>query len=124
MRELSAQALPIEKRSISTDDACELFHQAGQSHKAQLLEFRINSRVNIYSLDGFVNYFYGYMVPDTGYIRCFGLELFENGFVLRLPTQKDPGRWGLPALPKGLPGALRIHPAVPGPERLQRGGAE
>ncbi len=94
MRELSAQALPIEKRSISTDDACELFHQAGQSHKAQLLEFRINSRVNIYSLDGFVNYFYGYMVPDTGYIRCFGLELFENGFVLRLPTQKDPGRLG------------------------------
>ena len=94
MRELSAQALPIEKRSISTDDACELFHQAGQSHKAQLLEFRINSRVNIYSLDGFVNYFYGYMVPDTGYIRCFGLELFENGFVLRLPTQKDPGQLG------------------------------
>ena len=63
-------------------------------HKAQLLSFRINSHVNVYSLDGFVDYFYGYMVPDTGYIRCFGLELFESGFVLRLPTRKDPGRLG------------------------------
>ncbi len=94
MRELSAQALPIEKRSISTDDAIELFKQERLVHKAQLLSFRINSHVNVYSLDGFVDYFYGYMVPDTGYIRCFGLELFESGFVLRLPTRKDPGRLG------------------------------
>ena len=94
MRELSAQALPIEKRSISTDDAVELFHKARMVHKARLLSFRINSHVNVYSLDGFVDYFYGYMVPDTGYIRCFGLELFENGFVLRLPTQKNPDRLG------------------------------
>ena len=94
MRELSAQALPIEKRSISTDDAVELFLRARMVHKAQLFSFRINSHVNVYSLDGFVDYFYGYMVPDTGYIRCFGLELFESGFVLRLPTRKDPGRLG------------------------------
>ena len=94
MRELSAAAKPIEKQSISTDDAVELFRQAGLVHKAQLLSFRINSRVNVYSLDGFVDYFYGYMVPDTSYIRCFGLELYENGFVLRLPTQRDPNRLG------------------------------
>ena len=94
MRELSAQALPIEKRSLSTDDAIDLFREARLIHKAQLFSFRINSHVNVYSLDGFVDYFYGYMAPDTGYIRCFGLELFENGFVLRLPTQKDPGHLG------------------------------
>ena len=94
MRELSAQALPIEKSSVSTDDAIELFRSAGLVHKAQLLSFRINSRVNVYSLDGFVDYFYGYMVPDTSYVKCFGLELFENGFVLRLPTQKNPNQLG------------------------------
>ena len=94
MRELSAAAIPIEKRSISTDDAMELFRREGMVHKAELFRFRINSRVNVYSLDGFVNYFYGYMAADTSYIKCFGLELFENGFVLRLPTQKDPSRLG------------------------------
>nr|WP_300344956.1 nucleoside kinase [uncultured Oscillibacter sp.] len=94
MRELSGQALPIEKRALSTDDAIELFEEARLVHKAQLFRFRINSHVNVYSLDGFVDYFYGYMAPDTGYIKCFGLELFENGFVLRLPTQKDPHHLG------------------------------
>ena len=94
MWELSAQALPIEKQSISTDDAIDLFRQERLVHKAQLLSFRINSRVNVYSLDGFVDYFYGYMVPDTSYIKCFALELFDNGFVLRLPTQKNPGQLG------------------------------
>lgn len=94
MRELSAAALPIQKRSISTDDAIELFQEEGLFHKARLLSFRVNSHVNVYELDGFVDYFYGYMAPDTGYIRCFGLELYEDGFVLRLPTLKDPDRLG------------------------------
>lgn len=94
MRELSRQALPIEKRSISTDDAIELFQRTKLYYKAHLLGFRVNSHVNVYALDGLVNYFYGYMVPDTGYIRCFGLELFEGGFILRLPTQDDPERLG------------------------------
>ena len=94
MRELSDQALPIEKRTVGTDDAIELFREAGLQRKAQLLSFRISSHLNVYSLDGFVDYFYGYMVPDTGYIRCFALELFEDGFVLRLPTQRDPNHLG------------------------------
>ena len=94
MRELSAAALPIKKRSVSTDDAIELFQEEGLFQKARLLSFRVNSHVNVYELDGFVDYFYGYMVPDTGYVRCFGLELYEDGFVLRLPTLKDPDRLG------------------------------
>ncbi len=94
MRELAAQALPIEKRSVSTDDAIDLFHRSGLVHKAQLFRFRIDSHVNVYTLDGFTDYFYGYMVPDTSYIKCFGLELFENSFVLRLPARSAPGQLG------------------------------
>ncbi len=94
MRELSAQALPIEKRSMSTDDAIELFQREGLVHKAQLLSFRTDSHINVYVLDGFVDYFYGYMVPDTGYVKCFALQQFEDGFVLRLPTRKAPERLG------------------------------
>ena len=90
MRELSAQALPITKRSLSTDDAIDLFRQAGMEDKAKLLSFRINSRVNVYTLEDFFDYFYGYMVPDTGYLRVFKLELFEQGFILRLPDTENP----------------------------------
>ena len=90
MRALSARKLPITKRSLATDDAIDLFRQAGMEDKAQLLSFRINSRVNIYELEDCFDYFYGYMVPDTGYLRCFKLELFEQGFVLRLPDLRNP----------------------------------
>ena len=94
MREMAAQALPIQKRSVSTDDAVELFQKTHMLDKARLLSYRINSHVNIYTLDGFTDYFYGYMVPDTSYLKCFGLELFEDGFILRLPDPKAPDRLG------------------------------
>ena len=94
MREMSAQALPIQKRSVNTDDAVEMFQQAQMRDKARLLSYRINSHVNIYTLDGFTDYFYGYMVPHTGYLKCFALELFADGFVLRLPDQKKPDTLG------------------------------
>ena len=94
MKSISEQAVPIRKESINTDDAVELFRKTQMYDKAQLLSFRINSHVNIYFLDEFSDYFYGYMVPDTGYLKCFGLQLFESGFVLRLPDQKNPSQLG------------------------------
>lgn len=94
MKELAEQAIPLRKTSINTDDAVDLFRDAQLNDKAQLLSFRINSHVNIYSMDGFTDYFYGYMVPHTGYLKCFGLQLFENGFVLRLPDPQHPDRLG------------------------------
>lgn len=90
MRELVRLARPIRKRSVSTDDAIELFRRRRMFDKARLLRYRINSRINIYSLDGFEDYYYGYMVPDTGYLKYFALQLFDCGFVLRLPEQGNP----------------------------------
>ena len=90
MREIAAQALPIRKRSVPTDDAIEIFRRHRMYDKARLFRYRISSRVNIYSLDGFEDYYYGYMVPHTGYLKYFALEPFDCGFVLRLPEQSDP----------------------------------
>ncbi len=92
MRALTALALPIQKHSVSTEDAVDFFRKAGMTDKARLLSYRISSRVNLYTLDDFTDYFYGYMVPDTSYLTCFALELYGDGFVLRLPDQADPAR--------------------------------
>lgn len=94
MRELAARALPIEKRSVNIDDAVAMFRACGLEDKARLLSYRINSHVNVYTLDGFTDYFYGYMVPDTGYLKWFALEPFADGFILRLPDQTDPEKLG------------------------------
>ena len=92
MRELSAQAIPIRKHSVPTDDAIALFQAQKLPDKAKLLAFRVNSRVNYYQLEDFTDYFYGYMVPDTGYLRQFKLELFDCGLILRLPDPADPAQ--------------------------------
>ena len=92
MRELVERAIPIRKRSVSTDDAITLFQERKLYDKAKLISFRMSSRVNYYELEDFSDYFYGYMVPDTGYIRQFKLELFDSGLVLRLPDPAHPGR--------------------------------
>lgn len=94
MRTLVEQAVPIRKHAINTDDAVTQFRTAGMTDKAQLLGFRISSHVNVYSIGDFVDYFYGYMVPNTSYLKCFALELFDDGFILRLPDFKTPEKLG------------------------------
>ena len=90
MKEYVEQALPIKKRSMNTDEAVDLFSKYQMYDKAQLFHFRRVSRVNVYSIGGFEDYFYGYMAPDTSYIRYFDLILYEDGFVLMLPTLSEP----------------------------------
>ena len=94
MRELAEQALPIEKRSVDIEDAIAFLKANGMEDKARILKYRISSRVNLYTLDGFTDYFYGYMVPDTGYLKWFALEPFEDGFILRLPALENPEQVG------------------------------
>ncbi len=90
MEELRKERLPIIKKSLNTQEAVEHFHCHGMYDKEKLFRFRRASRVNVYSIDKFEDYFYGYMVPDTGYIKYFDLTLYEQGFVLLLPKRSAP----------------------------------
>lgn len=90
MREYCEARVPIKKRSVNTDEAMELFHRHKMYDKERLFYYRRVSRVNIYSIGGFEDYYYGYMVPDTGYIRYFDLELYQGGIMLMLPDSSDP----------------------------------
>lgn len=90
MREYVEARIPIMKRSVNTDEAVELFHHHGMYDKERLFRYRRSSRVNIYSMGGFEDYFYGYMVQNTSYIRYFDLIPYQHGFVLMLPSSMDP----------------------------------
>lgn len=90
MLELAEKKIPIRKRSVGTNEAIEFFHEHGMYDKEKLFRFRRVSRVNIYSLDGFEDYFYGFMVNHTGYLKHFELYPYDNGLVLQLPTQANP----------------------------------
>lgn len=84
------QKIPIMKRSVNTDEAIELFHNHGMLDKEQLFKFRRASRVNIYSIEKFEDYYYGYMVQNTGYVKYFDLIPYKKGFLLLLPRERNP----------------------------------
>ena len=90
MRELSDQKIPINKRSVHTDEAVALFHRHGMFDKERLFEYRRVSKVNIYSMNEFEDYYYGYMVPDAGCLRYFSLHLYDEGFVIQMPVREAP----------------------------------
>lgn len=90
MRELVERKIPILKRSVGTSEAIEIFHEHGMYDKEKLFRFRRGSRVNIYSLDGFEDYFYGFMVNHTGYLKYFELYPYDTGMVLQLPERSNP----------------------------------
>lgn len=90
MQEIVDAEIPIQKRSISTDEAIELFHRHHMYDKEKLFQYRTVSKVNIYSIENFDDYYYGFMANHTGYIKHFGLQLYDEGFVLLLPAFGEP----------------------------------
>lgn len=90
MRELVEAKTPFLKRSYSLDNAMELFRTEGMKDKEKLFRYRRGSFVNIYEMDGYYDYYYGYMLPNAGYVKWFDVIAYEDGFMLLLPDKKDP----------------------------------
>lgn len=90
MQEIVVTSEPITRQEIGLDEAIELFKARGDDDKVRLLEFRTKNYLTIYNLRGQVDYFYGYMVPNTGYLTLFNLLPEEDGFVLQYPRRESP----------------------------------
>lgn len=90
MKEMIEEAMPIEKRTVHTDDAIALFKKHGMKDKERLFRYRRVSKVNIYSMNEFEDYYYGYMVPNASYLKYFELYLYGEGFVIQMPEASSP----------------------------------
>lgn len=87
MLRLAEEDLVIKKESYSTADAIALFHEQKMYDKERLFHYRRSSRVNIYNLDGYKDYFYGFMAPSTGYLKYFDIKVEGEGFMLLFPDK-------------------------------------
>lgn len=85
MDRLVAADIPLTKESWKTVDAVKLFKEQGMYDKARLFRYRRSSRVNIYNLDGYRDYFYGYMAPSTGFLKYYDVQKEAEGFMLLFP---------------------------------------
>ncbi len=90
MRELVEADLPYVKKSYPLNDAVEIFRSQNMKEKEKLFRYRRSSYVNVYCLDGYYDYYYGYMLPSTGYVKYFQVFAYEDGLMLLLPDPKSP----------------------------------
>ena len=92
MRSIVATDAPIRKERIPLHDAVALFRERGDDDKIRLLSYRQKDYLTTYKLRGVRDYFHGYMLPSTGYLRWFALRDYPPGFILQYPRETEPLR--------------------------------
>lgn len=90
MQELVEKKMPFMKRAYPMDEAMELFRDQGMKDKEKLFRYRRSSYVNIYGMEGYYDYHYGYMLPNAGYVKWFDVISYDEGFMLLLPNRNNP----------------------------------
>jgi len=85
MIEIIEENVPLTKSRVPVDEAVEIFREYGQMGKVNLMKYREKPYINIYQCGWLKNYFYGYMVPSTGYLKNFKLKYYNPGIVIQLP---------------------------------------
>jgi len=90
MRELVEKDIPFIKDTVSIDEARKLFLEKGRNDKYRAIENREKDYVSLYRFDDIEDYFYGYMVPSSGYLKLFAVEAHNGGIVLILPKKENP----------------------------------
>ena len=90
MKDYIQKDLPFGKHQIKTKEAMKLFEKQKLISKAKLMKYRRASETNVYELDGYYDYFYGYMVPSAGYLPDFTLHIYEKGLMLQFPERNEP----------------------------------
>ena len=96
MRQIVAEDIPIGIEKLQIEEAEELFRQTGQPEKNELLRAagmrKRKKRIPFYAIEGYKDFFYGQMVPSTGYIEYFQLRKYRRGILLRFPHPSAPDR--------------------------------
>lgn len=81
----------IESAMVSREDALSILKESGLMEKYRnLTHGSMDETVRMYTLDGYRDFFYNYMVPSTGYIQKFELLKYRDGILLRHPAQNNP----------------------------------
>ena len=88
--ELVAQDIPLMRKRISTQDAIEYFTKDGQQDKARLLSWRTVPHFDVYTYGDFADYYYGEMMPSTGYLTVWDIVPVDGGFMFIFPDPLNP----------------------------------
>jgi uridine kinase len=89
MREIVEADFPLLRKRLDIDEAIQFFERDGQEDKVRLLKWRQFTYFDVYVHGDYVDYFYGEMLPSTGYAKVFDLQYRPGGLFLLRPSVAD-----------------------------------
>ncbi len=87
MKEIINSDIPFKRNEILSTEAIELFEKSNFLEKARLFKSRPQLYSSVYRLEKTIDYFYGFLVPSTGYLKIFDLVKYYEGMLL-IPPKK------------------------------------
>nr|WP_320060012.1 nucleoside kinase [uncultured Bacteroides sp.] len=90
MHEIVDANIPFHRTECHTAEAVRIFNERGMDDKVKLLESSGSLYTYYYTLEDTIDYYYGNLVPRTGYVKLFDLVKYYDGLLLRIPTRSNP----------------------------------
>ena len=90
--QIVAADIPLIRNRITTREAISRFESMGETDKANLLHWREAEHFDVYSHDGFMDYYYGELTPSTSYLSVWDILPCEGGFFFLFPDDLNPDR--------------------------------
>ena len=98
--ELISQDIPLTRRRVPLAEAIDRYTKDGQQDKARLLSWRQEKFFDEYAYGDFADYYYGEMMPSTGYLMVWDVVAADGGFVFVYPDDREPDRLAkVPSMP-------------------------
>ena len=80
---------PIITEERQTKEVIRLFGECNEG-ETTLFETLGNPYCRYYRIGDYIDYYTGALMPSTGYINLFDLELYHDNILLRIPCRRDP----------------------------------
>ncbi len=92
MQEIIDANFKIEKRELPREKAIEFLRKENTTIGKAQLEDKEKDEMSLYFCEGYYNYFFGVMPISTGFIKLFDIMKYNNGFLIRYPSKKEPNK--------------------------------
>ena len=90
MQEIIAEDISYHRIECHTTEAVRIFSERGMNDKVRLLETSGSLYTYYYTLGDTVDYYYGNLLPSTGYLKLFDIVKYYDGLLLRIPSRENP----------------------------------
>ena len=92
VRRIVKEDLPIRQVIMNREEATKFFNETESSKGRLQLDLEGNNEIFMYYCEDYYNYCYGTLANRTGIAKIFEIARYNDGFLVRYPSQSDPER--------------------------------